>query len=273
MGTRGKELFALCQKLKILGPGKKPWHHVLLRQRRELKSFDAILLRKDPPFDANYLHHLLLLDLISKEVYMMNHPRGILLAGEKTLPLLYPEIVPDTLISSREDELMGFIQEHPKGTVLKPIGFSGGHGVYLVNGPKSLNLKVILESVTQDFSRFVIAQDFLPEVYRGDKRILLLGGKFLGAFLRKPAKGEHRANLHSGASAHPARLSARDKQIITILQPQLQELGLDFVGLDIIGGFLTEVNVTSPMGVAELRNTGQSGSEKAILDFIERRIQ
>lgn len=273
LGTRGKELFAHCKKLKILGIGKTPWHKVLLRQRREVKSFDAVLLRKDPPFDTNYFQHLLLLDLAAKEVYMMNHPRGILLAGEKTLPLLFREIVPDTLISAREDELSRFVEEQKGGTVLKPIGQSGGRGIFLVDKKNPVNRKVILEAVTEDFSRHVIAQTFLPEVSRGDKRILLLGGKFLGVFTRKPAKGEHRANLHSGGTAHRAALTPRDRQIITILQPQLKELGLDFVGLDVIGGLLTEINVTSPMGLAELKETGHTGAEKTVIDFIERRIQ
>ena len=273
LGTYGKEVYANCRKLKILGIGKTQWYKNLLEQRREIKSFDAILLRKDPPFDAEYLHHLQLLDLVSNQVYMMNHPRGILIASEKIEPLLFPAIVPETLISADEAELLRFVNAHPAGSILKPIGMSGGRGVYHIAGPKSPNIRVILDSLTAGFRRHIIAQPFLKQVRQGDKRILTLGQKFLGAFLRKPAPGDHRANLHSGGSLHAAKINARDRQIISILQDPLSELGLDFVGLDIIGGYLTEINTTSPMGLAELKDTGTQGAEAHVLDFIERRIQ
>ncbi len=177
------------------------------------------------------------------------------------------------MVASSEADLTRFIEAHPTGVIVKPIGLSGGRGVFLIQGPKSPNLRVILESVTEDFTRHVIAQTYLPQVQQGDKRILTLGQKFLGVFLRKPAKGEHRANLHSGGTLHPGKLDKRDRQILTVLQPKLDELGLDFVGLDVIGGFLTEINITSPMGIAEMRDTGNPGGERLILDFIERRIQ
>ncbi len=273
LGAHGKEVFVRCRKLKVLDPRQRPWFKVLLAQNREVKGFDAVLLRKDPPFDMAYLNHLYLLDLVSSEVYMMNHPRGILMANEKLFPLRSPGIVPETMISASEVELRRFIQSRPKGVVIKPIGSSGGRGVFWIQSPKSPNQRVILEAATAGFSQHVVAQEYLPVVKRGDKRIILLGQKFLGVFLRRPAPGDHRANLHSGGSLHPAALTRQDQKIIAVLQPLLEEYGLDFVGLDVIEDRLTEVNVTSPMGLKEINDTGCPNSERQVLDFIERRIQ
>jgi len=273
LSAKTRDVYGTCLKLKILPPGKLPWYQILLSQRREVKSFDAVLLRKDPPFDRAYLHHLQLLDLISSEVYMMNHPRGILTMGEKFFPLFYPGLSPETLVSCDENEILNFIARHPKGSILKPIGSSGGRGVYWIQGDKSPNLKVLLEDATQEFRRYVILQPYLPEVKRGDKRILLLGKHTLGAFLRKPAAGEHRANLHAGGSLHPTKVSSSEAKIVAALGPELRRLGLDLVGLDLIGPYLTEVNITSPMGLAELSKTGHPEASAQVLDFIEKRIQ
>lgn len=273
ISARRSGLSAPCQKLKILGKaGAKDWRRVLETKTRELGSFDAILLRKDPPFDQNYLHHLYLLDLLSREVYMMNHPRGILAGNEKILPLHFPELVPETLISADFQTLFDFAKRQKTGTVIKPLNSSGGRGVFLLRKPKAENFRVILESATDNFNRHVVAQAFLPEVTRGDKRIVLLGGEALGAFIRRPAKGEHRANLHAGGSAHRASLSAGDKKILDTLQPSLRIMGLDFVGLDVIGDKLTEINVTSPMGLHEINASTGSRTEIQVIDFIEEKI-
>src|SRR5436190_131092 len=273
LSAQAKKVYGTCLKLKILPKGKRPWYKTLLTQKRELKSFDAVLLRKDPPFNESYFHHLQMLDLIASEVYMMNHPRGILTMGEKFFPLFHPGMGPETLVSCQEAELLRFIDEHPRGAILKPIGTSGGRGVYWIQGPKSPNLKVLLETATEEYSRCVILQPFLKEVKQGDKRILLLGQKSLGAFLRKPAPGEHRANLHAGGTLSPSRVSASEEKIILSLKGELHDLGLDFVGLDLIGPYLTEVNTTSPMGLAELNDTGHPEASSLVVDFIEKRIQ
>ena len=272
LSALGKELFAHAQKLNILGIGKNSWWKVLASERVSLKNFDAILLRKDPPFDLAYLRHLELLDLLSEQVFMMNHPRGILLANEKIFPLRYPDLIPDTLISARYDELHDFVRRHPQGVIVKPIGSSGGRGIFWVPSLKSPNLKVILETATEEFSRHVIAQAYVPEIKKGDKRIMLLGEQCLGAFIRRPGAGEHRANLHAGGSFRPVKMTKRDQEIVKTLIPDLLALGLHFVGLDLIGDYLTEVNVTSPMGIAELGDVGVNGTAGLIVDYLEEQV-
>ncbi len=271
LSSRGREPEALIQELKILGIGKTPWHRVLGEKRLALRSCDAILLRKDPPFDQDYLHHLYLLEPLSGDVYMMNHPRGILEANEKLFPLRFPELTPPTVVSAEFAVLRDFIAAQPAGAVLKPINSSGGRGIFFLPSERSENFKVILETATNNFAHHVVAQRFLPEIRRGDKRILLLGGEILGSFVRLPAKGEHRANLHSGGSAHPSPVTAFDRSLVAALQPSLRALGLDFVGLDVIGKYLTEVNVTSPMGLAEIKATQGSHPQIQVIDFIEKR--
>lgn len=273
LSSRGREPEAWIERLKILGIGKKPWHRVLEAKRQELRRFDAIFLRKDPPFDQNYLHHLYLLELLSEEVYMMNHPRGVLEANEKLLPLHFPDLIPATLVSAEFATLSEFIRAQPEGAVIKPINSSGGRGIFYLRNTKTENFKVVLETATDNFTRHVIAQRFLPEIRRGDKRVILLGTEILGSFIRKPAAGEHRANLHSGGSAHPSPVRPPDRRIVEALLPSLQGLGLDFVGLDLIGNHLTEVNVTSPMGLAEINAAEGIHSERKVIDFIENKLR
>jgi len=257
------------ESLRVLGGKKKNWYEISTPKRTELKRFDAILLRKDPPFDTNYINHLYLLELVSGEVYLMNHPSGILMANEKIMPLPFTGRTPPTLISADDRELSAFIQKQGKGTIIKPLGEAGGRGVFYIRDPLSENIRVILETATAGFTRHVVAQAYVPQGKRGDKRILLLGQEILGAFLRKPAKGEHRANLHAGGSALPAKISRKDREIIELLRPNLARMGLDFVGLDIIGDSLIEVNVTSPMGIHEINKVHHTRCEGKILDYIE----
>lgn len=263
------QVWGHVHKIEILKSRKNSWYRILSTKRRELKSFDAILLRKDPPFDLGYLHHLYLLEMISSEVYMMNHPTGIMVANEKLLPLPLGKLTPETLVSAHPKDLMDFIQDHPKGTILKPMGEAGGRGIFYLRGPKADNIKVTLEAATQGWSQYVIAQSYLTAARRGDKRILLLGREVLGSFLRRPAPGEHRANLHAGGTAHPAPLTRQDQDLVAILLPLLEKLQLDFVGLDIIGGSLIEINVTSPMGIYEVNQTAKTRCERNFVNFLE----
>ncbi|MCP5467971.1 MAG: glutathione synthase [Deltaproteobacteria bacterium] len=273
LSARGTCLQSHVQELKILSSKQKnAWYQVRSNKVEALENFNAILLRKDPPFDPDYLHHLYLLQLLSHKVYMMNHPRGILLANEKIFTLLFESWAPETLISANRQDLINFIQEQKQGTILKPIGEAGGRGVFYIKHPQSENVNVILESMSHNFSRHIIAQAYLPEAKKGDKRILLLGDQILGAFQRIPAKGEHRANLHAGGRAKKASVSHEEKKLISELQSHLQQLGLDFVGLDLIGNKLIEVNATSPMGLHELNQTAKRQSEKEVIDFLEKKV-
>jgi len=272
LSANGRRLTAAAQQLAILGIGKSPWHRAAAVKPREVAFFDAVLLRKDPPFDAEYLNHLYLLDLLSSEVYMMNHPAGVLTANEKIFPLRFPDLIPDTLVSAEFGALCDFIREQAHGAVIKPTNSSGGRGIFYLRREGADNFRVILETATADFTRHVIAQAFLPEIRKGDKRIMLLDGEILGCFIRKPARGEHRANLHSGGSAHSSPLKPSDVKIVERLRPSLKASGLDFVGLDIIGNRLTEVNVTSPMGLAEINAASGGRSEVKVIEFIEKKF-
>ncbi len=274
LNAKGLSLESQVQELKILNSRQKnAWYQVLSTQKDNLEDFDAILLRKDPPFNLEYLHHLYLLQLLSSKVYMMNHPKGILLANEKILTLLFQAWIPETLISANRQDLMAFIKGQKQGSILKPIGEAGGRGIFYIRQGQSDNLNVILESMTQNFTQHIIAQEYLPQAKKGDKRILLLGGEILGSFQRVPASGEHRANLHAGGKAKKAQATATEKKLIAELQPHLQKLGLDFVGLDLIDNKLIEINATSPMGIHELNRTAKRQSEKEVIDFLEEKIQ
>lgn len=273
ISARGTKVYGEVQRVRVQAKGQTPWYEIPSKSMRDFRGFDAILLRKDPPFDLDFLHHLYLLEFLAGEVYLMNHPTGILRVNEKIFPLPFENMVPETLISCHREELLKFVANHPKGVILKPLGGAGGKGVFLIRNPKSDNIKVLLETATQGYSRHIVAQTYRPEIKKGDKRILLLGGEVLGVFLRKASAGEHRANLHAGGKAYRARVSARERQVIDQLQPSLSQLGLDFVGLDFIGDYLIEVNVTSPMGINEINKTQGGRCETAFLDFLEERVK
>lgn len=275
LSSRKTAVRAWCQKVEIRS-GRNPWYRCGRGEYRDLIRFDAVLLRKDPPFDLPYLHHLFLLELISDQVYFMNHPSGILVGNEKIFPLPFDAWVPDTLISAQKDELLDFIRHHRHGVILKPLGEAGGRGIFKIDSLKAENLMALLDHATAGFTRYTLAQAFLPEAKSGDKRIMLLGPKILGAFRRKPAPGEHRANLHMGGTAAPAKVNRKDLEMIDQLRPSLLRMGLDFVGLDVIGDKLIEVNVTSPMGLHELNATQGGAAERDVVDYLEmqaRRLQ
>lgn len=273
LSVRDGEVRALAKKIRVLKPGMTQWYREEKSERRPVTDFDALLLRKDPPFDLAYLRHLELLAMAEGLVYMMNSPQGILLGNEKLLPMLWPQIAPATLISANRQELIEFVAQQKSGAILKPLGSSGGRGVFFIKNTKAPNLGVILESITQEFNTPIIAQAYAPVHRAGDRRVMLLGGEILGSFVRRPAQGEHRANLHSGGAAYPSRITAQDRALVKRIQPVLEALGLDFVGLDLIGGTLIEVNVTSPMGLNEMNQTGYPRSEVKLVDFLEKRVK
>jgi glutathione synthase len=272
LSAQSDDIITHCREVRIHPGRRSAWFRTGAVQRKNGKGFSAILLRKDPPFDQNYLHHLYLLELISQQVYMMNHPSGILAGNEKLIALPFHNKVPATLVSASKEELHRFIHKQKKGTVIKPLNYAGGKGVFRIQNLHSENCNVILESATQGFTQHVVAQAYLPVVKQGDKRIMLLGQGVLGAFARIPAPGEHRANLHAGGRAKRARITRQDLELVALLRPTLEHLGLDFVGLDIIGEKLIEVNVTSPMGLNELNKTCGGRSESRVLDFIEEKV-
>jgi glutathione synthase len=197
---------------------------------------------------------------------LINHPRGLRAANEKLFALRFPDLVPPTLVSAGLAQLRAFIDAQGGDGVIKPLDGCGGQGVLRVRRGDP-NLSALLEIATSGGKVPVMAQAYLPAVREGDKRIILLGGEPLGAVLRVPRDGELRANFASGGSAAPAALTSRDREICRRLAPALNELGLWFAGIDVIGGRLTEVNLTSPTGLVEIDALSGDSLEARVVEF------
>lgn len=233
---------------------------------REVASFPAVWLRSDPPFDEAYLEATWILERVDRSrSLVLNDPVGVRAANEKLYALRFPEVCPTTLVTRDVRLLKDFVDAHGE-VVLKPLAGHAGEGIlFAQKGMRGLN--ALLEvSVAAGRTE---AQVYLPEADKGDKRILLLDGEPLGAVLRLHAPGEERNNLHLGGEALPSELDDDDRRIIAAVAPQLRRDGLYFVGLDVIGGKLTEVNVTSPTGIQEIEALSGPGPCRRVIDWVE----
>ncbi len=238
---------------------------------KPLSWFDVILMRKDPPFDMMFLYATHLLSLVDeRKCLVVNHPRGLREANEKLYALNFPELIPETLVSSDIGQLKRFMEEEGGEMIIKPLDGYGGSGVFYLHR-KDRNVNALLETATTNGQKPIMAQRYLPEIRQGDKRIIVLNGEPIGAVLRVPRKDENRGNIHVGGQCVKTDLTPRDRKICRILSPHLKKLGLYFVGLDVIGDYLTEVNVTSPTGVQEINALSQVQLESQIIDFIEQK--
>lgn len=235
-------------------------------------EFRVVFMRKDPPVDEQFWAALLSLRCYNKaSTLMINHPDGLLVANEKLFGLqVAPHFFPSTLVSRKPEPIREFIQAQGR-VVLKPLFSAGGSGV-LVFEADDQNLNSALELLTLDYQKPVIVQSYIKNARLGDKRILLLGGEPLGAVMRLPKAGDHRANFHAGGKAQATTINARDQEIIRHLKPYLMNLGLHLVGLDVIDGFLTEINVTSPTCLLEMEQLSGCQLRKLALDYIEKLI-
>ena len=231
----------------------------------------AVLQRTDPPVDAAYVTATQILTLCRRSL-VVNRPEGILSFNEKLFALCFPELMAPTRVSASISELRDFLDEQGGEMILKPLDGCGGAGIFHLHA-EDPNLGAILEQSTREGSQRVMVQRYLPEVRQGDKRILLLEGRPIGAVLRVPRPGETRANFHAGGVAQPAKLDSADRRIVERLAPRLREEGLFFVGIDVIGGYLTEINVTSPTGVLEIDALESRCLEAEILDALESRLR
>ena len=240
-------------------------------QRRDLQSFDIVLMRQDPPFDLAYITATHLLEMLGPETMVVNNPAEVRNAPEKLLVTLYPDLMPPTLISRDVMAIQAFRQRHGD-IIIKPLFGAGGAGVFRLQ-PNDQNLSALLEMFFGISREPVMVQAYLPAVRQGDKRVILVDGQAVGAVNRIPNDGEARSNFHAGGSAGKAELTPRDLEICAAIGPELQRRGLLFVGIDIIGDYLTEINVTSPTGIREIQRL--SGIDIAALtwDAIERRRQ
>jgi glutathione synthase len=232
---------------------------------------DVILMRQDPPFDMAYITATHLLEHVRDEVLVINDPVSVRNAPEKLFATHFPGLMPPTLITSDRDAIMEFRREHGE-IILKPLFGNGGAGVFRL-GPADENLNALLELFTQIYREPIIVQRYLPEIRQGDKRIILVDGEAVGGVLRVPPAGEARANLHVGGTAVKTVLTAREHEICAAIGPTLKEQGLVFVGIDVIGDYLTEINVTSPTGIQEINRLDGVALETKVWDAIENRLR
>ena len=237
-----------------------------------LTWFDAVLMRKDPPFDMAFFFSTHVLGLVDPRVtFVMNDPRGLRDANEKLYALHFPEVIPDTFVSGDATRLKAFMDTVGGEMIVKPLDGCGGAGIFHVHRTDR-NINAILELSTLNGTRLVMAQRYLKAVRdEGDKRLIVLAGEPLGAVRRVPREDEHRGNIHVGGRVECGVVDARDREICRVLAPRLAADGLYFVGLDVIGGFVTEVNVTSPTGIQEIDRLDGVCLEAKVVDFIERR--
>jgi len=235
----------------------------------DLATLDVVLMRQDPPFDMSYITATHLLEHVHPETLVVNDPVQVRNAPEKLFVTHFAELMPPTLISCDRDEIWAFRKEH-MDIIIKPLFGNGGIGVFHV-APEDENLNALLEMFTGLYREPIIAQAYLPLVREGDKRIILIDGKAAGALNRVPAPGEARANLHVGAKALKAELTASDREICEAIGPTLSERGFIFVGIDVIGDRMTEINVTSPTGIQEIDRFDNVSLESDIWDAIEAR--
>ncbi len=235
----------------------------------DLSQADVVLMRQDPPFDMAYITATHVLEHIHPKTLVMNDPGQVRNAPEKIFVTQFRDLMPPTLITSDRLEINEFRALH-QDIILKPLFGNGGAGVFRVK-PDDENLGSLLEMFTQFYREPVIVQRYLPEVRKGDKRIILVDGEFAGAINRVPAAGEARSNLHVGGRPEATTLTKREQDICAALGPELKKRGLIFTGIDVIGDYLTEINVTSPTGIQEVRRFGGPDIAKLIWDAIERR--
>ena len=236
----------------------------------ELSEFGVIWLRQDPPFDMGYITNTHLLDLVAKETLIVNNPFWVRNLPEKLLVLEFPDLIPDTMISRDLEEIKEFKREF-KDIIVKPLYGNGGAGVFRLKEDDK-NLTSLHELFFNMSSEPLIAQAFLPDVKNGDKRIILVDGSPVGAINRVPKAGEIRSNMHVGGKAEPAKLSQRDREICRAIGPTLKSKGQVFVGIDVIGEYLTEINVTSPTGIQELERFDNVNIAEMIWHSVEKKL-
>jgi glutathione synthase len=235
----------------------------------DLGTADVVLMRQDPPFDMAYITATHILENIHPRTLVVNDPASVRNAPEKIFVTQFEDLMPPTLITTDRREIDDFRKKHNE-IIIKPLYGNGGAGVFRVK-PDDENLGALLEMFTQFYREPVIVQRYVPEVRQGDKRIILVDGAFAGAINRVPAIGEARSNMHVGGRPEATTLTAREKHICATIGPELKKRGLIFTGIDVIGDYLTEINVTSPTGIQEVRRFGGPDIAKLIWDAIEKR--
>jgi glutathione synthase len=268
LSQNGEELVAPVQILSVRDDESD--HFTLGEPRREaLSVFDVILLRQDPPFDLAYITSTHLLEALQPKTLVVNDPAGVRNAPEKLFVMNFPKLMPPTLISRDLDEINAFRDTHG-AVVMKPLHGHGGAAVFRVM-PQDMNFGSLFDMFSVTFKEPWVTQRFLPEVKHGDKRIILVDGEFAGAVNRVPAADDLRSNMVRGGAAKATDLTERERQICSALGPALRERGLLFVGIDVIDGYLTEINVTSPTGIRAVARLGGPDIAAMIWDAVEKK--
>ena len=263
--ARGNKAWAIAKKVI-----PDPWISIGKPKSKYLGEFNCIWMRKDPPVDEAFLYATHLLEVVEREgVMIINKPASLRAWNEKLGALRFSQLMAPTLVASRVEELNSFARQEGE-VVIKPLGGKGGQGVIRI-AKDAPGLEALLELITHQERLPVMMQKFLPAVNEGDKRILLVNGQPLGAVNRRPKKGDFRSNLALGGLAEATTLSNREKEICNELSPVLKKEGLFFVGIDVIGGMLSEINVTSPTGIREVENLmGIPIADQTIESLIEK---
>jgi glutathione synthase len=251
---------------------RKPGNHFTMGAQEwiDLRQIDVILMRQDPPFDMSYITATHLLEHVHPETLVVNDPVQVRNAPEKLFVTQFPDLMPPTLITTNQEQIMAFREEY-QDIIVKPLFGNGGAGVFHIT-PGDENLNSLLEMFTKLYREPIIVQRYEPAVRNGDKRIILIDGKPAGALNRVPAIGESRSNLHVGGTAKQSFLTKREEEICEAIGPTLKERGLLFVGIDVIGDYMTEINVTSPTCLQEINHFNGVKLEADIWDTIESKL-
>ncbi len=268
LALRGNKLFAKVRPMQVRR--ERGNHHSMgAAEIIDLSTMDMVLMRQDPPFDMAYITATHLLEHIHPKTLVVNDPAAVRNAPEKLFVTHFPDLMPPTIITSSGEEVLAARAEW-KDIIVKPLFGNGGSGVFHVK-PDDENLGALLETFTQLYREPIIVQKYLPEIRKGDKRIILIDGKPAGAVSRIPQDGEARANFHAGGSAGKTQLTRREQEICEAIGPTLRAQGMIFVGIDVIGDYLTEINVTSPTGIQQINQLDGSDLESILWDAMEAR--
>lgn len=237
--------------------------------RADLSTYDVVLMRQDPPFDMNYITISHILERLHPKTFVVNPPSAVRNAPEKILVTEFPELMPPTLVTRDRAQIHAFRREHGN-IILKPLYGNGGAGVFFLQEGDQ-NLASLIELFEQSFREPFMVQKYLPDVRKGDKRIIIIDGEPVAGLNRIPADGEARSNMHVGGRPELSPLTEREREICATIAPALKERDMIFVGIDVIGDYLTEINVTSPTGIREIKRFGGPDIAVLIWDAIEKR--
>ena len=264
--AKSGEGFATCRSVHV-APVQGSHARLGAAEVKPLRSFQVVWMRKDPPFDMQYIAATYVLDMAPQGTRVCSRADSLRSWNEKTSILHFPEFAPRSLLTRDMEVIRRFQTEVGGSIVVKPLGYSGGNGIVALH-PGDLNTRSLLEISTKNGKEFVIVQEYLPEVTSGDKRVILVDGVAMAGLLRVPPDDDLRGNIHIGATVELSPLTPREQEICDGLGPYLKAAGHLFVGIDLIGEKLTEINVTSPTGIQEIRDLGGPDLAEALLDAV-----